>query len=391
GEVKAGAFEYTLYRGGVGKDAASNDWYLRSGSGVRVEVPADMAVSALAPRIGRSMVGTFFGRVGSYYGPDMVRDYENAPQPDAQPDTQPSTQPGDQASGSQYAGLLWGRVFGETSCGGGGGGGGSNFGFGRNGPAYSFNYGGTQIGCDLFRSERETLGLYLGGSTLQSRVKDSGGSFAGRVTMDALSLGGYWTHYDPCGWYTDLVLQGDWYESIRSRSSSGEDFSTNGLSLTMSVETGYAIKLGKDWGGSDERVEGGLSVIPQVQFVYQYTNIQDGADHFGRIHYGETSAFYGRLGNRLSKTWSMTGLTAWAETNLWHQFDSTAKTTFSALDGSNPTTISSRLGGTWAQAVLGISVPLTRNVCVFGTADYNIGLDQSSHSFGGQLGIRVGW
>ncbi|MCL2641810.1 MAG: autotransporter outer membrane beta-barrel domain-containing protein, partial [Phycisphaerales bacterium] len=196
------------------------------------------------------------------------------------------------------------------------------------------------------------------------------------------------THQDPTGWYTDLVLQGTWYTSIRSHAQSGEDFSTSGMSLTMSAEAGYVIDLGTVLG---ESWANGLSMIPQIQFAYQYANIQNGCDNFGQIQYNSTNAFYGRLGNRLTKTWSSTGMSAWVEANLWHQFDSTAKTTFRALDGSNPTTISSRLGDTWAQVVIGVSVPLTKNVCVFSTADYNIGLGQSSHSFGGQVGVQVSW
>ena len=383
--VKAGAFEYTLYRGGVDDDEGSDEWYLRSGSTgspvnpdnpdpTRPEVPGIVVASTLAPQMGRVMVGTLFTRTGNYYGYGMGRDNATAGRSGMQPSTQPSRD-------SKHDHMLWSRVFGETGRNGGGGGNG-NFGFGRNGPAYTFTYGGVQLGADLFRGEKDVLGLYLGATELHSRVKTASGRFAGTVDMDTLNVAGYWTHYDPSGWYTDLVLQGDWYADIRSHSAHGEKFSTHGWGLTASAETGYAIDF----------LEGAkkFSMIPQAQVIYQYTDIQDSSDKYGRIHYGQTNAFYGRLGDRLSKTWS-SGVSTWAEANLWHQFGSDAKTTFRALDGSHPTTISARLGGTWAQAVLGVSVPITKHVKVFGAMDYNIGISHSSQSVGGQVGVQISW
>ncbi|MCL2641413.1 MAG: autotransporter outer membrane beta-barrel domain-containing protein, partial [Phycisphaerales bacterium] len=368
GQVKAGAFAYTLHHGGVGEDAETDNWYLRSEGGTRIEVPPEVGVPSIVPRIGRAMIGTFFTRLGNYRSESDQLD----------------------ATESEHANLFWARVFGETGKGGGGGGGG-DFGFGKNGPEYSYNYGGTQIGSDFYRSETDTLGLYIGFSMLQSRVKDADGNHAGRVTMDALSLGGYWTHYSPTGWYTDMVLQGDWYTSIRSKASSGEEFSTRGLSLIASVEAGYVIELNKEEGDEEDGKRKGLSLIPQAQLIYQYTNIHDGTDSFSRIHYSATNQFYGRLGARLSRTLSSAGLTAWVEANVWHQFGNDAKTTFSALDGSNPTTISTRLGGTWAQALVGVSAPINKHVTLFATTDYNVGLSQSNHGFGGQIGIQIGW
>ena len=379
GIVKAGAFMYGLHRGGVGLDADDENWYLRSEGGTRIEIPPDVAVLTLASQLGRLMSGTFFTRTGNYYGTGLVHDHEH--ERGSLADTGPDTQP---ANDSQYIDMFWARAFGEFGKGGGGGGKG-DFGFGKNGPEYSYTYGGAQIGCDLYRAERDTLGLYLDGAMLQSRIKDADGNRAGRVNMEALSLGGYWTHYHPDGWYTDLVLQGDLYTSIRSRSESGETFSTRGFSMTASIEAGYSFQFGND--NDDNK----WNMIPQGQFIYQYTNINGGNDSYGKIDYHATHAFYGRLGDRITKTWASTGFTAWLEGNLWHQFNTTAKTTISALDGSNPTTISSKLGNTWAQVVVGASVPLTRkrDVFLFGTADYNVGLDKSSHSFGGQVGLQV--
>ncbi len=39
------------------------------------------------------------------------------------------------------------------------------------------------------------------------------GPTAGSIAMEAVSLGGYWTHFGPSGWYVDAVTQGTWYDS----------------------------------------------------------------------------------------------------------------------------------------------------------------------------------
>jgi len=201
--------------------------------------------------------------------------------------------------------------------------------------------------------------------------------------MDAYGFGGYWTHRDPSGWYTDLVLQGDWYDNIHAHTVGGQSFNTHGWGLTASAEAGYALALGS-----------GYSVIPQGQLIYQRTNIQGGGDQFGQISFAATDEVYGRLGGRLAKGWLTNDgrvVTTWAETNVWHQFGGDAKTTFATLEGTNPTTFAASLGGTWAQIGLGISGQFTRNVSIFGVTDYNVALSQPGHSIGGRAGVRVNW
>jgi len=228
-------------------------------------------------------------------------------------------------------------------------------------------------------------------ATGQADVQMPFGGHSGRLGMDAYGVGGYWTHRDPRGWYTDLVLQGNLYDNIRAYSVGNLAFAnpeaqllrTRGWGITASAETGYQIALGD-----------GYSVIPQGQLIYQRTNIDGGADQFGFISYGATDEIYGRLGARFAKAWLTNDgrvVTTWVETNVWHQFGEDAKTTFTTLDGTFPTTLSTSLGGTWAQLRLGLTGQLTRNVSIFGDADYNIVLNQPGHSLGGRTGIKVAW
>ncbi|MCL2349091.1 MAG: autotransporter outer membrane beta-barrel domain-containing protein, partial [Planctomycetaceae bacterium] len=266
---------------------------------------------------------------------------------------------------------------------GGGGGGNSNLGFGRNGPAYNFNYGGLQVGDNLIcHSELNHAGLYFNAATARSHVLDANSAPAGRITTDAYGFGGYWTHHNQNGWYTDLVLQTNWYENIRTRSVHGDVFDTRGWSFAASGETGYMFAFAN-----------GYSIIPQGQLIYQRTSINSGADSFARIHYDATDEVYGRLGVRLAKNRDTNNrrVTTWTETNFWHQFGGDARTTFTSLQGNNPATVTSPLGGTWAQIGLGLSGRLTDHVNAFGAADYNIEMERAGHSFGGQVGVEIGW
>jgi outer membrane autotransporter protein len=276
--------------------------------------------------------------------------------------------------------LLWGRVFGEFGSFGSNG---NNGDFAKGGPAYDFDFGGFQAGADLYRTAWDSAGLYAGAATAHANVRTADGGASGHLGLDTYGFGAYWTHRDPVGWYTDLVLQGNLYQNINTTSEAGIGFHTQGWGITASAEAGYKIALG-----------GGYSVIPQGQLIYQRTSLDGGVDQFGRISFGPTDEVYGRLGGRFAKDWLINEtrkVTTWAEANIWQQFGSDAKTTFATLDGAFPTTVGAGLGGTWAQLGVGLSGQVTRNVSIFGVADYNIALNQSGHSVGGRIGIKVTW
>jgi len=386
--VAAGAYDYGLFHNGVDADSADGNWYLRS-TGVRPEVPLDTAVPELAGRLGLAMLGTASTRNDALFnrGLDTSDAYGYGPGQLCADDVEnrkPDVYYKAQKPKVQCNTLLWGRVLGETGSAGGGVG--ANGGFSNAGPAYTFDYGGFQAGADLYRNSRNNAGLYAGAATLRSDVMTATGGPAGWLGMDAYSVGAYWTHRDPQGWYTDLVLQGSWYEHIHTRSVAGQSFDTQGWGLTASAETGYVIALGS-----------GYSIIPQAQLVYQRTDIDGGADEFARISFGATDEVYGRLGSRFAKNWLTNDgrvVTTWAETDVWHQFSGDFNTTFASLQGTNPVTFSTKgvgLGTTWGQFGLGISGQLTHNVNIFGVADYNVAFDQPGHSLGGRAGVRVNW
>ena len=111
---------------------------------------------------------------------------------------------------------VWGRFFGETV---------NNHYQAFADPHASGNLGGFQGGIDLLRGP-----LILGGhdrAGLYGAYGDVSADVSGLVTnpaatayifthtgslnLNAWSLGGYWTHVGPGGWYLNADLQGTWY------------------------------------------------------------------------------------------------------------------------------------------------------------------------------------
>jgi outer membrane autotransporter protein len=380
--VAAGAWRYGLFRGSVDTSAPEN-WYLRNM--LRQEVPIDSVVPPLASRLGREMLGTYMHRTGGEFAPagpapaepiwckDPARNFQCTPTPEQAGVYAGSAAP---AEGPRF----WGRLLGARgSFGEAGDGTGS---LGEGGAAYRFSFAGAQGGVDFHRTEEDIAGLYAGILTLGSVVDAADGSTAGSAGINAYSVGGYWTHRDAAGWYSDLVLQGSFYD-VDTHSVADESFSTIGWGVTASAEAGYAFALGDDY-----------SIIPQAQLVWQRTAIDGGADSFGLIDYEATNELYARIGVQLSKQWLMDDgrrMSAYLEANLWHHIGADARTIFSELDGSNPATIEAGLGGTWAQFGAGLTGEIDDDVSVFGQIDYSVGLSQPGSSIGARAGVKVAW
>ena len=65
----------------------------------------------------------------------------------------------------------------------------------------------------------------------------------GSNEFDGYTIGGYWTHFGPSGWYLDGVLQGTWYD-FTTKPRRFLETDTDGFGLAASLETGYPIRLG---------------------------------------------------------------------------------------------------------------------------------------------------
>ncbi|MFC7399961.1 serine hydrolase [Chelatococcus sp. GCM10030263] len=370
GRVSAGAYDYNLYRGGA---AGANDWFLRSSrpsaGGVSVpdlrpEVAVDLALPSMAARFGLAMLGTYDERLNAR---SLV------------------------AGTSEAGSAGWARALGEVGHSGSSGGGelGQLQRFASQGPSYDFRFAGFQAGLDLYRSDgnptpRDVAGLFVGAGHLDGDVDAIYGGRAGQASMDAYTVGGYWTHTDAAGWYLDAAAQGTFYDQMRANSLLGELLKTSGWGFAASLEGGLPIALGSQW-----------TIEPQAQVIYQQLSLDSGADRYGAVTFGSGGTAYGRIGARLSRDWSMLDgrtINGWARVSLWHAFGDGASATFATLSGAYPVVFQPGAGGTWAQIGAGVSAPLAANANLFASADYDVGLgDQKGHSVGGRLGFQLTW
>jgi outer membrane autotransporter protein len=262
------------------------------------------------------------------------------------------------------------------------------------GPDYTWNFGGLQSGFDLWHREgrdgaRDHAGVYgtFGaiGADVQ-RVFRLLGPSAGTISMNAVSFGGYWTHYGPTGWYVDAVTQGTWYDSD-ARSATGPALHTNGLGWAGSLEGGYPIALA-----------GHLFLEPQAQLIYQRVRLNDGNDGDALVSFDNSDALQGRLGARLVKTWDVGAptqprpLDTWLRANLWHEFLNGTDTTFAGLTGANAITFAAPLKGTWAEIGGGATGAIAPNTTLFATTAYQHNID-GNHQFAwtGRAGVTLRW
>ncbi|GLK70859.1 hypothetical protein GCM10017643_09740 [Ancylobacter dichloromethanicus] len=367
--VAGGAYEFGLYRGGA---SGTDDWFLRStqagatGPGalpnLRPEVAVDTALPAIASHYSMAMLGSHAERAAA-----------RATQPDG------------------HARAGWARLFGKTGSQGSSGGNAAaqlNR-FLSNGPSYSIDLAGFQAGYDLLISNpgetvQNVIGLYVGAGEARGSVDAVYGGPAGKVSMNAYSLGAYWTHSQASGLYIDTVLQGTYFTEARARSVLGEQLSTDGFGLIAALETGYRFDLGDGW-----------AIEPQAQLIYQRLSFDDGADSFGFIDYDAANDVLGRIGARVSHAWRLengTRLTGSARASLWHAFGDGTEVAFADLSGTNATSFNSGLGGTWVQLGLDTSMTMSETVRLFASGDYDLRVDsEQGHAIGGRIGVSVSW
>lgn len=257
--VVAGAYEYQLFRGG---DSDPGDWFLRShiksedpnGPGIpiyRPETPLYAPVPAIARQMALSTLGTLHERVG---------DQENL---------RGLVEP------RAYVNGAWGRLFGARL---------DNRWGGTAEARAEGDLVGFQTGLDLFRrttdsGRRDHVGLYVAytdhDASMRGLARGMRDLEVGRLQTDGSSVGAYWTHFGPTGWYVDTVLQQSWYD-MEATSLYGSGASTETTGYTWSLETGYPITLRESW-----------LVEPQAQIVYQNVRVDGTQDQYSSVDWDE--------------------------------------------------------------------------------------------------------
>lgn len=393
GPVAAGAYEYILFHGGSTAGSAEN-WYLRNniaprpptspppapgepappppppppvaapgspplppapppGSApiplYRPEVPVYAAVPATVRRIGLATLGTFHQRQGEQ---SLLTN-----------------------QGGFSAG--WGRVFGERI---------DQRWSGTVDPEFDGRIWGLQTGLDLYavdrpNGHRDRFGLFYGFARAEGDVR----GFAlglrrngvGKLDLDSNSLGAYWTHTGPSGWYLDAVLMHSWLDGD-ARSERGIRADIGGTAVTASLEGGYPIALGA-----------GFTLEPQAQLIWQSLSLDRSRDRFSTVTFEDSDSFTGRIGARL-QTSVLVGsaqLQPYLNLNLWHNFSHSDKVAFDAVD-----IIPTRFRGSSLEIGGGLVAKLSANVSLYATGGYVTALgDDKGHSVQGNLGLRVTW
>ncbi|WP_407151646.1 autotransporter outer membrane beta-barrel domain-containing protein [Bradyrhizobium sp. ORS 86] len=374
GGASAGAYEYFLFKGGVTAGTGDN-WYLRSNvvagptpapgspplpvvaAGAdpiplyRPEVALYSAVPSIARQMGLAMLGTFHERQG------------------------------DQSllvGGNGVVSAGWGRVFGQGT---------EQSWSGAVSPEFDGYVAGVQTGVDLFAREaasghRDRAGLFFGYSRADGDVRGFAvgqrAAAVGDLMLDGYSLGGYWTHIGPSGWYVDAVLMNTWMVGDpRSIRSVGAD--TDGNVVTASLEGGYPIAIAPH-----------LTLEPQAQAIWQHASLDATQDRFSTVAFNTTDSFTGRIGARLQgDVQTASGLLQpYLKANLWYGSGPTDNVTFASVDVI-PTlgraTTSFEIGG-------GVAARLTQAVSLYGSAGYTTEIDgDRSRTIRGNLGLRVAW
>ncbi|HVV27515.1 MAG TPA: autotransporter-associated beta strand repeat-containing protein [Rhizomicrobium sp.] len=393
GRAVAGPYQYTLFRG-ARDGSAPDSWYLRTeatnppgggeGSGegngggttnppggggtapptgpvtpnYRAEVSLYAALPSMALGYGTTLIGTLHKRVG-----------------------EEAFLAGEDGQEIGFSGA-WTRLIADDSRWSAAPGG-----IYSDGPSFNSGTLAVQGGVDLYHSRtgenREFAGLLASFGHVHGAVTHYDGTFAGNDRFGAISVGGYWTHFGPGGWYVDGVMQGTWYNA-RANSAYDTTLKTTGGGVNLSAEGGYPFVLG------DTLLGEGWTLEPQVQLIYQHLTFSDGADIAAQVHFDQVSSLAGRIGGRATHSWTMGNgrpLTGWLLANVWNEFQANPKTEFSSDAGFVP--FQSDLTGPWGEVGLGLNAQITETLSLYASASYQKGFDRGIRSFSGSIGVRI--
>ena len=196
------------------------------------------------------------------------------------------------------------------------------------------------------------------------------------MNADTTSVGAYWTHIGPSGWYVDGVLMSSWFNGS-AQSDRGVGVDTDGSGITASLEGGYPIPIAQDW-----------VLEPQGQIILQHLDVDDQNDGFSTVNFDTDDSWTGRVGLRLQGNLQTSAglMQPYLKANLWHGFDGTDNVRF----GTD--LISTDYGGTSLELGGGLVAAVTQDVSLFATADYTFDVSgENQRIIEGNVGLRVKW
>lgn len=203
----------------------------------------------------------------------------------------------------------------------------------------------------------------------------------GRVNMDAVSGGGYWTHYGPSGWYIDGVMQGTRYNGTARTSYAS--LVARGDGLLASIEGGYPFAVA--WGPN-------FILEPQLQWIWQHVWFRSTEDIFGRVSLGSSTGSTARVGLRGQWTIVRDNGHVWQpyiRANVWRDMDGGSTATYAGVD---QVPLASQ--GTRMDVAGGVTAKFAAGFSFYAQLGYQFGVgsgNQNREGVAGDVGIRVRW
>ena len=405
-ELRAGAFDYRLFQGGVDGSDPEN-WYLRSteGAGPPVTPPEVLpstpptgpgtfpiigpeiatygVVQPMAQQLGRAMLGTHDERLGDLYQVPCGPAETNAP-----PYTKVPVYTKAPTDCGGWRPAVWGRLFGQQI---------DNHYQAFADPRADGQIAGFQAGVDVLRSDSlipghtDYAGFYAAYGNANVDISGLVSNAAatafvlqhtGHFNLNAYSGGAYWTHYGVPGWYVDLTLQGTSYNGGASTEFAA--LKTTGSGFISSIEGGYPIAL--------PLLGPGFVLEPQAQILWQWIGFDAGNDGLGPVALGTTSETTARVG--LKGKWTITTDSGqvwqpYVRTNVWSDFGGTATTMFGV--GSVPLISHAQ----YMDVDAGFTTKINTHLSAFAEAGYQFAVSNDGggqrNGVKGTAGLRYQW
>jgi outer membrane autotransporter protein len=357
--VLAGAYEYSLRR-----DANNQDWFLTS----------DLAGASAGAGKGGNNQPNYRAETSLYSAlPSMALDYGNALIGNLH------ERRGAMASSTENDGQrAWMRTVVQRNERDG-----SSQGIYNDNPAYKATISALQMGSDLYQHNdadgKDRAGFYAAIGQSKGSVDHVDGSNAGDNDLTAYSLGLYWTHIAPAGWYLDGVVQATWNDA-KAKSENGLSVKTDGLGSAISLEGGYPIAIGNQ-----------VVVEPQAQLVYQHIDLGNTQDSAAEVKFNSVESLQARAGVRVAKTWNTSNnapLTTWVRPSLVQELQGNPSTSFSTATQGD-VRFNSNQKGTLLKLDGGVEGQLAKNISLNAKVGYDYGLSNNTegHGYSANLGV----
>ena len=252
-------------------------------------------------------------------------------------------------------------------------------------PTFDGSVVGFQVGLDLMGWEsasghQDRAGLFIDHGRADGDVRGQALGWndlsVGGIKLNSTSVGAYWTHIGPQGWYLDGVVLASWLDGDAT-SNRGIGIDIDGTGIAASLEGGYPFQLTP-----------GVTLEPQAQLIWQHFSIDDAADRFSTVSFDDGEALTGRIGLRLQAELAMGGAVVrpYAKVNLWRGLSGSQDILFGA------TTISTETDATTLEVGGGLVAELTKAVSFHVTGGYSTNLGgERQRVVEGNIGLTVNW